>query len=345
MTLVPAADVAELMTRGSRWDTVGVWLALAVALGVACEAVTEFDTLARWLRLHSPERQKLRHGIAKGGLLVLILALSFEVVAAIRTHNISQTITAALSQQVKENQSREQQLIAATVELRAKGVLQEGTLQSLGKRADAFETMANAQREQYDRALKMLAQDEAKLDKAQIAATASAAKAAKAAQLADKTAGDMQSTLDSERAIEGKMRAIVTPRQLTYVQVLELTKVLKQYAGTRFDLSAYPISDSLNLARQIGLMLRTAGWDWISLNTLQSLGFKDLPRIGAFYEDGLMLEACKSNVDRLEPVSEGFHQAFASIAGLSFTGRAYDDADASQRQMPCEILHIEIGSK
>jgi hypothetical protein len=99
--MVVDPTVSGLLTRESHWDTASVWLAGFVLLGVACEAVTEFNQLGEWLRLNTLDRQHgLRQAIAKGGLLILISALALEVVAAYKTRSISQNITAHLVRQV-----------------------------------------------------------------------------------------------------------------------------------------------------------------------------------------------------------------------------------------------------
>ena len=121
-------DISALTSAESYWDSVSVWLSVAVALGVTLEAVTEFDKLAGWLRLDTQERFALRHGIAKGGLLLLIAALGFEVVAAIRTHEIAQKIISGLNQEVQATQRREQDLIDATTSLRAENEALRGSV-------------------------------------------------------------------------------------------------------------------------------------------------------------------------------------------------------------------------
>jgi len=82
----------------------------------------------------------------------------------------------------------------------------------------------------------------------------------------------------------------------------------------------------------------------IERRRLQNLGYKDLPRIGAYYQNGLRLEACNSDVSKLDPVAKGLKQSFASV-GLSFEANAIEDADAKERHLSCGLLHVEVGSK
>jgi hypothetical protein len=85
-------DLKDLITRENFWDLVAIWLAAAVALGVAVEAICESDTVVKWLGSDTDKKGKIRHRIAKCGLLLLVLALSFEVVVGIMTHRISEQI-------------------------------------------------------------------------------------------------------------------------------------------------------------------------------------------------------------------------------------------------------------
>jgi hypothetical protein len=104
-------DIAALTASQSWWDEAGVWLSGAVALGVAMESVTTFDSLANWLRLNTLERYGLRHGISKAGFLILTAALALEVDAAIQSHDISEQIIAGLNTEIADTQKREQHLI------------------------------------------------------------------------------------------------------------------------------------------------------------------------------------------------------------------------------------------
>lgn len=52
-------DISALTTSELLWDTIGVWLAVGVLLGVSLEAVTTFDKLADLLRLNTLEASPL----------------------------------------------------------------------------------------------------------------------------------------------------------------------------------------------------------------------------------------------------------------------------------------------
>jgi hypothetical protein len=156
-------DFSSLSASESLWDSVRVWLALAVAVGVSMEAVTEFDTLAEWLRLDRQETFALRHGMAKAGLLILIFALACEVGVGVRVHTINQNIDAGLNREIGDTQAREQTLIDETAALSAEnkdleGIAskQEGALGLLAMLADAFDATANKLRGRMEKSLSVL---------------------------------------------------------------------------------------------------------------------------------------------------------------------------------------------
>lgn len=337
-------NVTHLMARESHWDTASVWLAVAVAVGVACEAVTEFDGFAEWLQLDTLERHALRKDIAKGGLLILIVALTLEVVAAIATHRISQNITADLTQQIAVDQDRENALIDTTDALRHQGVIQAGALSTLTGRANQFQAAADAQRARIDHAMTIFNESERRLNRAQTDATASAAKAASASALADSTAAQMKNTLADEQQFDREMRKQLTHRVLTEDQIFTISNDLRTYSGAAYDVSTAQDPDSVNLAWQLAQMLADAGWDWRTTSGFLGLSKGTLPKIGQYFGEGLHLAVCKSDVTAFEPIA-GALQASLMRAGLSMTGENIDDKQAPTQGITCKILHIQIGAR
>ncbi|HWG75793.1 MAG TPA: hypothetical protein VN660_03265 [Steroidobacteraceae bacterium] len=338
-------NVSHLLARESIWDQRSVWLAGAVAVGVACEAVTEFDQLAERMHLNTLDRQHgLRKAIAKFGLLVLIIALSLEVAAAIKTHNISQNITADLTQQIADGQKREATLINTTNALRRQGVIQTGILNALTGRADQFQAAADAQRMRIDRAMTTINKSEKELNTAQAVAKASAAKAAAASALADSTAAQMKKTLDAEQQFDKENREQLTHRVLTANQMLSLSSELQPFLGTPYDVSAANDPDSVNLAWQVAQMLSEAGWTWKASTTTFIFNNGTLPAVGQYVGEGLHVTACKSDVMAFDMVAGALKEGLGRI-GLSMSGDAVDDKLAPARQITCKILHVQIGAR
>lgn len=312
-------DFSALTAAASFWDTVSVWLAAFVALGVAAEA-TEFDNLASWLRLDTQEKFKLRKDIAKVGLLVLIIALSLEVVTAIRTHSINADIIKGLNGEIGITQQREQDLINETRDLREKNDKlsrtvsnQDTTLKSLNDRADAFDHSAVALRTRFDASLAALKRDEANLERAQSDAAESSGKAAKAAELARKTASDMTSTLDAERAMQEGMRELITPRVLTPEQIETLKEQLKVFPKIPFDMSVADDKDAKDFVTQLAKLLPDAGWIWkpaASMGSQFAMNW-DRPDVPILTLQGIRLEISESARPALEKA------AVALINGLA----------------------------
>lgn len=103
------------MAAASFWDAVSVALTVAVFFGVAGESVADFETLARWTRLDT--RPKLRKAIAKASLLVLIVALALEVVAAIGSHNANERVIGLLNKELSDTIERSIELTKLTQSL------------------------------------------------------------------------------------------------------------------------------------------------------------------------------------------------------------------------------------
>lgn len=344
--------MSSLTRAETFWDVVSVWLSIAVAIGVAMEAVTEFDKLASLLRLETQARYKLRHDIAKAGLLILILALAFEVVAAIRTHAINAQIIFDLNSQITATQKREQTLIDQTTVLQAKNdelqhavSKQEGTLNSLAQRTDSFDKRATALSARIATTIARLNTEENGLEAAHQEALASSSKAASAAAIATKAAGDMNTTLTAERAMQESMRELITPRVLTPEQLAALKERTRAYRNTSFDFTVTDDIDARNLMLQLGTVLLDSGWVW-----------KPAPKLPGFTEnlsngytaaeyatDGISIEFAESQRSQFE------QPALAIVNGLSDArikaAARYQPEATTHPGFDKQTLHLIIGKR
>lgn len=209
-------DISILTAQESLWDTVGVWLAILVALGVIMESVVDFKILARLTTLD--KHGELKERINKLGLLILIVALVGEVIAAAKSHDIGEEIIHGLNTEISQGQERETKLVELTNKLGQSNrslsselAEQDSLLRSLQSRSEAFERLAQAQKARDDAALDLLKTEEVKLERAQKDANASSIKAERAATIADATASDMEKTLHAEEEMRQKMHDLVTP--------------------------------------------------------------------------------------------------------------------------------------
>jgi hypothetical protein len=345
-------DISPLTASEALWDLVSVWLSIAVAIGVSLEAVTEFATLAGWLHLDTQERFALRHGIAKAGLLLLITALAFEVVSAIRTHEINQLIISGLNGEISDTQDREQALIRETTALRVDNAKlkssiseQEGTLRSLGERTDEFEKTANTLRSRTAASLTRLKKYEITLESAQRAASASSGKAANAAATARQTAAAMATALDAEKAMQIQMRELITPRVLPPEQIETLKTTLKQYVSTPFDFVVADDQDAKTLLMQVGTMLLDSGWIWKPAPTLSgfTINFDNGYHAAEASTDGLHIEIAESQRSQLGSPAVDLLRCLLS-AGIR-ANLAYVPDEKVNVAFDKKVLHVIIGKR
>jgi len=345
-------DISALTTKESFWDLVSVWLSIAVAVGVSLEAVTEFDTLAGWLRLDTLERFELRHKIAKAGLLLLIAALAFEVVAAIRTHDINEQIIAGLNGEIKDTQQREQNLIDETKALRVdndklQGAFskQEGTLKSLGERSAEFEKTANEQRERNNRIIAKIKADNARVETARDEILRGAEKINNSVAEVHKAETDLAGAVKTIDDLHVQLRDLTTPRVLSDKQVADIIDMLKGLPSRSFDISSNHEAEPLAFATQIGVTLKAASWDWRSKDALDSMPLEGLPAIGGTVWKGLQIEICShDNVPDFDKPLLAFMNALNSD-GFPVSTHLYSDDELKSHSHPCGMVHIAVGSK
>ncbi|WP_176047401.1 hypothetical protein [Burkholderia sp. BCC1644] len=272
-------DISALTARESFWDTVGVWLAILVALGVIMESVVDFKSLAKLTTLD--RREELKEKIAKLGLLILIVALVGEVIAAVKSHDVGEEIIHGLNTEILQGQDREAKLVELTNKLGQSNrslsselAEQDSLLRSLQNRSAAFESLAKAQKARDDAALDLLKSEEKKLEIAQKDANASSIKAEKAAAIADTTASNMEKTLHAEEEMRQKMHNLITPRSLTEEQLVNISRVLKRHIGTSIDILQIGENPEIEgLRSQIDKALLAAGWNTVSATAVGSGSF------------------------------------------------------------------------
>jgi|SRR5580700_2149689 myosin heavy subunit len=340
-------DISTLTAAESFWDSVGVWLAIAVAVGVALEAVTEFDKLARWLRLDTQERFALKHTIAKAGLLLLILALSFEVVAAIKTHNISEQIIAGLNGEIRDNQQREQELITETKALRDENnelqtalSKQEGTLQSLTSRSDKFETTANTLKRRMETSLTTL-------EKAKNDVLANASKAGAALDVVKKAQTELIAAVTTINELQQQVHDLTTDRT---IDVRRVAGKLKSFAKVPFVLEVSDDVDALDLSGQIGTALEQAGWEWkenkASDNSLEfGKQLRNKPRMRIATGRGVMIQLATVDVDTLGSAAGKLIDALKDENLKNVSGYGLDDEEMKNGKKIYGVIHIFVGTK
>src|SRR6185437_14087806 len=187
------SDIATFTWWASVWDTTSVVAAAFVLIGVLGESVADFDALAIWTGLAS--RPTLRRQVEKSGLLILIVALAVEIVAAIGSHNANDQIIATLNAEAGDAMAQAGALGVTIDNLHDFVAHRE---QEAEKRLSDFKKFAYEQKKQNDVVIADLQNDESRLSKARDDALAAAD--------ASKTALEkMNAALNAERAIRDKM--------------------------------------------------------------------------------------------------------------------------------------------
>lgn len=347
-------DIVSLTARELFWDAVGVWLAAGVLFGVSLEAVTTFDKLADWLRLNTLERHGgLRQKISKAGFLILVVSLAFEVVAAIKSHVVSQQIIASLNGEIVETQNRERDLISLTDGLKQQLAGQGVTLDSLGKESATFEEAANEQKARDDRALALLNRDESSLEKAQEDANESAGKAANAADIANKTAAEMTTTLNAEKTMQQQMQRVLAPRQIDDAHFVTLVNTLKPFAGTAIETAVTREGDSPDLFIRITDALTQANWvikPWSGSGFgLTDSARPNLPSIGDVTARGIQITMLKSDREKfgaaVRALSNGLSAAGMNVVPVQAIPDKRADGKPDPFRVKPGIIRIVVGTK
>ena len=318
------------------------------------ESVADFKLLAKWTRLDRfPE---WKENVAKIGLLILIVALAVEVVAAINSHNVSQQIIAGLNDEMRETQDREQALIGLTGDLRKRNTAlegkfseQENTLQLLGDRNKYFEKAATAQRKRYEKALAAINSEEINLNKVLSDAKNSASIAASAADIASKTAANMNVTLNAQKGMQERLYAALTPRDLSPMQLMDISERLKPLGKVPFVLSLTNDPETLELTKKISEALEASGWDWrpwaTSDNALtMGLTFRSKPFMSTVTLRGIRIEVANADLLTLNRSVFELEDALSS-AGLFVQIRVLSDEDVKAEKTLLGVIHVEVGSK
>jgi hypothetical protein len=343
--------IVSLTYAVSFWDSLSVVLAVAVFLGVAGESVADFETLARWTRLNT--RPRLRTGIAKASLLVLIAALAFEVVAAVGSRRANEHVIGALNRELDTTIRHSTALTALTRELGLSNVSikrklgeQQSLIADMEKQSNAFVRAIRAQQSRDDAVLVDLQREESQLRAAKDDALASAGIAASAATTANKAAADMSATLDAERSMRDQMNALVTPRRLTVAQAERIIDALKIYPNTPFDICVANDPDSFDLSSQIVTVLEQAGWAWRPAPSIGSLvrTLPDKPTMCILTIQGLRIEVAEEKRSSLGQPMAALADGLIA-AGIRVGSSFVPNGGMAKSKFDQTSLHIFVGSK
>ncbi len=284
-----------------------------------------------------------------------MIALAWEVVAAIASHDISEQIIKGLNDEIAQTQEREKNLITLTDRLdlsnkkfEGKFSEQELSLRELGIRSVAFEKSVKEQRTRDDATLSILKKDAADLEDAQKNAIASAGKAQNAASAASEAAANMEKTLLSEQDMRDKMHDLTTDRTICISCV---TEKLKSFGKIPFVFIVADASESVVLTSHIATALENAGWDWKPWDSSDHAPHFGVNIIGKPFMlthnslRGISIEIANVDIKTLKKPGEALFAALQSEGLKNMHWREISDADMKIETKIYGVIHIYVGAK
>lgn len=335
--MAPAVDVSGLIRSLDHWEH-AAWLATAlVTVGVAGESVHSFTSWFKRFPWWADKGNKVSG-------LVLIAALALEFLTGVMTNTISDQLTKTLSKQAADATLNAANLgvtvnnVQTFVQQKEQDVSDQmvkfqGLANAVNNQMATFKRVASAQKAQAATAISSLNADKKGLD-ASIATI-------------KQDEAELTSRLAAIRRLREQVHSLTTHRVLTQQQWVALTTATKQSSSVQFDVAAVHDSDSPDLAFQIGVALKNAGWDWVArneLDSLRNLTYPNLPAIGGAFTTGLQVIVCDSDVHAFGPALDALHAALLSD-NLDIKPIVLVDTDAKARNDKCGMLHIVVGSR
>jgi alkylhydroperoxidase/carboxymuconolactone decarboxylase family protein YurZ len=257
----------------------------------------------------------------------LILALAVELFATVKTNTINNLAIADLSNKAQQAAALAGRLGAKVDDLND---FVEKKEKMADDRMDSFKKFASDQKVQSDAIVAAL--------------TAKQKEVTAVIEAAKKDEAELEASANTIGELRQKLHDLTTKRVLTEQQIADLTKRTRRFAKVTFDLASTRDSDSPNLARQIGIALRSAGWEWTPRSDLGSLVYEGFPMLGSSVSVGLQVNLCKSDESSLAPAINALYLALAAD-GYELKHGIFADGDAAARNEPCGKIHIIVGSK
>lgn len=218
---------------------------------------------------------------------------------------------------------------------------QEGELTTQMRR---FQTYAQTEMRQGNAVIAQLNAEKGSLDKASKNALTSASQAQAALDEVKKAQVELSAAVTTITKLEDQVRDLTTDRVLTAEQVDRLKDNADLAGKFMFDMSSGRDADSVNLAVQIGKTLKDAGWDWRPRSTLDAIGGPDVPMMGSFFGRNVAVGSCASKWDTFLPAANAIFNSLTQM-GIPVSGDKEDDADEAKKGVPCDRLHVFVGSK
>ncbi len=234
MTLTPP-DVASIARRLSFWEIAEYASETLVALGCFGEYVAEYT---KWL---ATEDQRLVLG--KRSLVVLILGISFGLLALIQTNALSGRVIGSLGEQSEEASRKSAKAITDSDNAMGKAKT------SLGE-ADAAKT-------ESDKAKFIAGQAESVAHSARLEADAFKDDIAAAKSQATRAETRLSEEIQKRIGLEGQL----SWRDLTLEKEVRMAQEMSRFSGQLFDITTYPNDpEPLNFANELYSVVMNAKW-------------------------------------------------------------------------------------
>jgi hypothetical protein len=190
-----------------------------------------------------------------------------------------------------------------------------------------------------------LTTQETALQKAQTEAIASAGKASGAADIANKAAASMTDTLNSERQMSAQMRALITPRVLTDVQISDLAASLSTFKATPYCVYVNDDTDSKRFVMRLLALLEKAGWTQKAPQGITGfmLNAPGKQPMAVFTSTGLSFEIAESARQTLGPPILALMNGLRNV-GIAAQASATPD-DQMAKNFDPKTVHIFVGAR
>jgi hypothetical protein len=273
MTLTPS-EVASLTKALSRWEIGEYACAGLVTIGCLGEYIADFTN---WFT-DGIKEQKER--LAKRSTLLLIAALSLELVCLVRTNELSGLVIGSLDERSGEAMSKSGKALGnSTSALTQSGMADAASARAVSQSGTAVIKSGKA--------LKEADSFEADISVAKKQAAEAESHLAEAVSMA--------------RAEETELRELETrlaPRVLTVEQLVRIRAKLKALGAHEYTLWITPDLDSWTLMANLGFVFDEAGWKYVSSGGI-SIG-----RAGIMVTERIRIGVVRNRLDDLGPVAE-----------------------------------------
>jgi len=318
MTLT-ASDVGALTAKMGYWEDAEYAFAFLVAIACFGEYIADFTKWWRresvWARLGSMDDRK--ENLGKLSTLLLIVALVAETVCLFRTNQISGEVLGSLNQLSDEafkkaTAAKDDASIAITKSGQA------ATSAALAEQASGRATSESTEAEGTASKAMALARD--------------------TRHEADSFKHDIKSAREEALKANSQLIRMKTPRTISTEQQEQLSKALRAFAGTPFDLTVFSDEESVDLMRVLRSVLTSAGWKQQADESGIGLPETPGPFVGLTSVTGIRIEIAASRYAEWEPV-------IGTLVLLLKAENVEAAGNAALTGVSPRAIHIAVGKK